>query len=94
MLDVVGTEVDAPPLPPDPRELVLVIDDATICGLPPERLFVGIGMAEDLADALALLFLRSTDGFTTGPDRTGLTVGLPPDRLSRVALTSDGIGTW
>jgi hypothetical protein len=100
MFDVVGTEVDVPPLPPEPRELVLVMDDATICGLPPDRPFVGIGMAADFADRPEVLFLRSTDGiaaFALGLDRTGLVdgTGLPRDvRLSSAVLTSDGMGTW
>lgn len=96
IVDVVGTEVDAPPppLPPDPRELLLAMDDATICGLPPERPFPGIGTEADLP---ALLFLRSADGLAVGPDRTGLTdgTGLPRDvRLSSNAFTSGGMGMW
>lgn len=102
MVDAFGTEVDVPPLLPEPRELLLVMDDATICGLPP-RPFVGIGIAADFADDRPeVLFRRSPEeiaGFALGPVLTGLVdgLGLPvprDERLSSAALTSDGMGTW
>lgn len=97
MDDAFGTEPEVPPLLPEPRELVLVTEDATICGLPPDRPFVGIGTAADFADDRPeVLFLReSTKGIPAfAADLTGLVDGrgLPVARSS-AALTSDGMGT-